>query len=1142
MIADEEAGKLLLSEPKQIISLIGDDAPQYVESESEINEESVAKKIVEKILEDWKGKIKPCRVDLENLTPANIEKLKKRLLQKEPLCIPCIPLITSSKYHMSDVEVISETDLEMFPEDTSSVITDNSPAHSGKVRNRHSKPADVVETSTERTIDKSDVNTSLRSSCQQVCSGDKENVFEESGSSTVKEAESAFNTSTEIETRNSIPSCMNTSTEIYTADETPELQKQNTSYPAALLENVKSQTQENVDNDDFVDASQSLFDDKILDSADVEKEQKITSVAGDVIEDTKGGSESSEKNKEKLIHDGKSEDSTSATKGDVVENECKTLQEAKQAESDDEDEVLSLRPDSDSEPEVDVTNVWNSGEDEACVIDGAFMGGEDNRRQTKNSEATNNRGSPSKADDGKPTSLSHQSADVGFVPKDEKVNDLLELKSSAFDDAPDSPVMDLLPDKSDSEPDEDEWIHTSKIESAIDESDMSAFDPHTEDTIECDDEKDIQKSAQDEDVKKDEPEVLEQRRSLRSVNRLSLSAKKKKKSGEEKSVSATKSEPSKRQTRSSPITIKQEDVKHKRNTMSSNIADAGKGTKDGKSKATLRSKENKSDDTEIKEEKMETFKRIKKESGDHFESPLSQISNGFTIETDLICDDEVNITENCANEDDSIALSQMPILIESSDDEELAVKPETEPFFSDDEYHSLFVISSDDEDTTAEVKEERERHTSGYGSDLEIIGEEAVKLVKVKEENEDKFGEKVEDDAVKQGASDIHSSVSDGSVRKDSNESVHEKSTQIILPQVDDESNAISNKNESHKPQSPHSVDLVAVADEEVRKFLTGGMLSEIESDKTAADRRSKVAEAQTFSDSSDDESFEDLEGDFLEKKELEKKKLAEAEKNGTMLEKETAQSSDSSDFEDEDLEGDFLSRLEKENKESKREMSSSQEKDLSGKERNEKETLTSAYKDGDEKQEAEVHKEISLSATAIGMGSQDAESDCHDDKEPSGDNPSDVSDDDSENGEVTFKPGTPKMDDFEEFAKESSPEETLPDIPAPKDSTEEDEFISIPSSSFYKKQKTHKSLPPSAQVYGNHPGKIVKKPVGLITAEDMRLRTQRLRGGKGRLIKTSFEVQSNQIARAKAEMKERMKNKSKGSNWSYFSCYLLND
>ena len=1119
----------MLSEPKQIISLIGDDAPQYVESESEINEESVAKKIVEKILEDWKGKIKPCRVDLENLAPANIEKLKKRLLQKEPICIPFIP---SSKYHMSDVDVISETDLEMFPEDTSSVITDNSPAHFGQVRNRHSKPANVVETSTERKKEKSDVDTSLSSSSQQVCSDNKENVFEESGSSTVKEAESAFNTSTEIETRNSIPSCMNTSTEIYTADETPELQKQNTSNPVTLLENVKHQTHENVDNDDFIDASQSLFDDKILDRDDVQREQNITSVAEDVIEDTKGGSESSEKNKKKLSHDGKSEDSTSAIKADVGENECKTLEEAKQEESDEEDEVHSLRPDSDSEPEVDVTNVWNSGEDEACVIDGAFMGSEDTRRQTENSEVTNNGGSPSKADDDMPAISSHQSTDVGFVPKDEKGNDLLELKSSAFDEAPDSPIMDLLPDKSDSEPDEDEWIHTSKIESAVDESDMSAFDPPTEDTIECDDEKDVQKSAQDEDVKKDEPEVMEQRRSLRSVNRLSLSAKKRKKSDEGKSVSATKSEPNKRQTRSSPITVKQEDVKYKRNTMSSNITDAGKGTKDSKSKATLRSKENKSDDAGTKEEKMETFKRIKKESDDHFESPLSQISNGFTIETDLICDDEVNIIEECANEDDSIALSQMPILIESSDDEELAVKPESEPFFSDDEYHSLFVISSDDEDIIAEVKEERERHTSGYGSDLEIIGEEAVKLVKVKEENEDKIDEKVEDDAVKQGASDIHSSLSDGSVRKDSSESVQGKSTQTILPQVDDESNAISNRNESHKPQSPHSVDLVAVADEEVRKFLTGGMLGEIESDKTAAERRSKVAEAQTFSDSSDDESFEDLEGDFLEKKELEKKKLAEAEKNRAMLEKETAQSSDSSDFEDEDLEGDFLSRIEKEMK-SKREMSSSQEKDVSGNVRNEKDTLTSVHKDGDEKQESEGHKEISVSATAIGMGSKDAESECQDDKEPSGDNPSDVSDDDSENGEVTFKPGTPKMDDFEEFAKDSSPEETLPDIPAPEDTTEEEQFISIPSSSFYRKEKTHKLSPPSAQVHGTHLGKIVKKPVGLITVEDMRLRTQRLRGGKGRLIKTPFEVQSNQIARAKAQMKERMKNKSKGSNWS---------
>ena len=373
----------------------------------------------------------------------------------------------------------------------------------------------------------------------------------------------------------------------------------------------------------------------------------------------------------------------------------------------------------------------------------------------------------------------------------------------------------------------------------------------------------------------------------------------------------------------------------------------------------------------------------------------------------------------------------MPILIESSDDEELTVKPESEPFLSDDEYHSLF-ISSDDEDTTAQVKEERERHTSGYGSDLEIIGEEAVQLVKVKEEKEDKIGEKVEGDTVKQDTSNSLTSVSDDSVRKKLSETAHEKSPQVTLGRIDDESDTVSNKNESHTPGSPHNVDLVAVADEEVRKFLTGGISGEIQSDNAAAERRSKVAEEQSFSDSSDDESFEDLEGDFLEKKELEKKKLAEAEKNRAMLEKDTVQSGDSSDGEDEDLEGDFLSRIEKEMK-NKREMSSSQEnnlsgneeseketlttthkhegqkQDLSGNDRNENEALTSAHKHESRNQETEGQKEISVSVTTIKAESQGAESECHDDKAPFCDNPSDVSDDDSDNGEVTFKPGTPK-------------------------------------------------------------------------------------------------------------------------------------
>ena len=627
MTADEEGGKLLLSEPKQIISLIGDDAPQYVESESEINEESINKKIVEKILEGWKGKIRPCRVKVEKLTPADIEKRKKRLLQKGPVLSTqkgpvLIPLVSPN---MSEVEAISETDLEMFPEDTSSVVTD-SPARAGKV---HIKPVANTETSTERKKEKPDANTSLGNSSQQVRAGDKENVIEENGSVTVKEAESAFNTSTEIENKNSIPSpsYMNTSTEICTADEIPEIQKQNTSNPVTLRENVEHQTNENGDNDDFVDPSQSLFDDKIFESDDVVKQQKISSA--------------NEENKEKLIRDGKSEDSLQAIKADDGENECKTVKEAKQEESDDEDEVISLRPDSDSEPEVDVTNVLNSGEDETCIIDGEI------------SEAINIREDPSKGDDGIPESLSHQSADVEFVSKDEKENDLLELKSSVFDEVPDSPVIDLLPDKSDSEPDEDEWIHTSKMESAVDESDISGFDAPVGDTMECHDDEDIQKNAHNEDDKKDEPDLLEHR-SLRSLSRLSLSAKKKKKSGDGKSSSPIELRSNKRQTRSSPITVKQEDIKPKRKTMSSNITGAGEGTKDGKSKAEIRGQENKNDDTREKVENLESFKTIKKESDDHFESPLSQISNGFTIETNLICDDEINIIEECANEDDSI--------------------------------------------------------------------------------------------------------------------------------------------------------------------------------------------------------------------------------------------------------------------------------------------------------------------------------------------------------------------------------------------------------------------------------------------------------------------------------------------------------
>ena len=49
------------------------------------------------------------------------------------------------------------------------------------------------------------------------------------------------------------------------------------------------------------------------------------------------------------------------------------------------------------------------------------------------------------------------------------------------------------------------------------------------------------------------------------------------------------------------------------------------------------------------------------------------------------------------------------------------------------------------------------------------------------------------------------------------------------------------------------------------------------------------------------------------------------------------------------------------------------------------------------------------------------------------------------------------------------------------------------------------------------------------MTNEDL-WKAQRLRAGRGRGVKTSFEIQSDQYARARAQMNERrMQNKNKG-------------
>ena len=1119
-----------MSQPKHTISLMVDDAPLYVESESEVNENDVAvmDNLMKKIKAEWKDVIKPCNVLLQRLTASGVGRLQRQF-KKESICVPLAP-------PDSQIEVISETDLEMFPEDSESC---DSASEFLLKYNEFKKSTSYVETVVQ-TKDKEDNKRA----------------------ETLDSKHDAFNTSTEIDSKNGVSSFINALTDINAANEVPgstvySSESENKSVVSA--ERKKDQVvQEDADCDDLVDASQSLFDEVQNEETEIPETQNIKNDWKNAEHETYIKKDSEKLNTEENI--------AIIITSDVEENSNKIEEEPVRNKSNDNDEdelSMSLRLDSDSEPdEPDVMNLLsNSGEDETGVVDGDIVNDNNTKRREAGHEqqGIENENGQFNGPKQKKESLADK-AKVG-QPGDSLVMTESSAATESTNDifeAPDSPIMDLLPDKSDSEPDEEEWVHKSTMESAVEDSDLTALDNDSEIAETAEDESEEEQkeimssrpSSANFVGKEDQPEFTGNRRSLRQGARLSLSGKKKTRSQEMKlSEPATQSEPSRRITRSSPITVAP--VKKARRS-TRNSPDAEKQDKEDikSGKKTLTNSQEKNKDgigaKETEEKKKETALDTKAEhddddddDDDKFTIPLSQKSNGFTIETKLICDDEVNLIEEDTNDDDGITLSQMPILIESSDDDESTVKSECEQILSDSEYHSLFVVDSDEEEANVDVK--RERRSSGYDSDLEIIGEEKTTCVKVKEEkeNEAKTDLKLPHaDAELQSTSPpdetdgdgVDNAVTEGSVSggvsgNDAKQIYLGKETDNQKELVDTGTDSVVSKNDQISTETfvKHRVDLSEMADDEVKKFLDGAFHSQ-----TSTKTNNETTEGDYCEDSSDDESFEDLEGDYLYRKELEKKKLVEEQtKKDLQTRKQETLDIDSSDDSDgEDLEGDFLSRKEKEKK---------LQQDL---EKTEKLSKSDTKTDGEDKAE-DKSKGDDLIAVKERVEDVSTTSDEHESLCDVENNVAEAADEDSENEEVTFKPGTPKMNAFKEF--ESSPEETLPDIPAPdvtrskirkrilsEDSdSDKEEFVSIPSTSFYKKDNNQKSL--RLRGVSLKPQGQIKKPVARMTNEDL-WKAQRLRAGRGRGVKTSFEIHSHQIARARAQMNQRrMQNKNKG-------------
>ena len=1164
VFTDAKDGSVVLSEPKHTVSLMVDDTPLYVESESEISEDDVRAmdRLTKKIKKKWKGVIKPCKVLIQRLSALDVERLQKRF-KIGPICVPLALPDTDKELK---IELISETDFEMFPEDTGDVTTDGSSSDLLLGNKKQKMATPYIESLVP---DEKQENVGLQPKALPEI---QQNGI---GSEVLQPIQSAFDVlTTEIDSQNKITRRMSTSTEL--ADEMPN-KLPNANSNTLVEGNYDHMTQE---DDDLVDSSQSLFDEvQIVDEEVTENKN------GDKRE--KEETKDSETHSEHVVDKTSEEDAATIITSDVEENKNKIEEEPGKEEGNnsDDDEVLSLRPESDSESEEDVPNLLsNSGEDETCILNDQVVDNTDDSRQSEVKDYRQGSQNRKLLDGQRQRNIPVESTkDAG----PDSTNDF-------FDEVPDSPVMDLLPDKSDSEPDEEEWVNRSKMESAVEDSDLTALDD-SEITNKADDDKEEEKLEEKDgaaegsgsphsnsDEKAGEPESTGKRRT-----RLSLSAKKKSRSEQMKSAEPTsESETSKRVTRSSPLTVElvgqtlRRSVRNDRNK-SPDTERQEKEDRRGKEKGQIKNHRKNEDENESREQNVKQEDSLldsKEDDDDLFTRPLSQKSNGFTIETKLINADEVTNVDD-THEDHDITLSQMPILIESSDDEESTVLSDSEQILSDSEYHSLFVIDSDDEEVNVEVKKERERRTSGYGSDLEMIGEEKIPDVKVKDEKEEESEVSMQT-KISHTEAELHK-VSPNEIDEDTVDSCTtgssegDASTKSAPPissgqGIDHQKENSERRNDSlvlsdNKMPTEgfvkHNVDLSEMADDEVRKFLDGAFLSQSQTEKKT-EGSTVTAREDESEDSSDDESFEDLEGDFLHRKELERKKLAEEQaKKAQLTEKvevtekqemkkltqepadkvshtekvKVAEESDFSDDEDEDLEGDFLSRK-------------AQEKKLQQNLQKDKE-LSKSEIDSEKQIKAMVHEQSkndrdkgrSEDIVAVEERAEDVvsvisdEENVEDIEEVTG-----ATDEDSDSGEVTFKPGTPKMNEFKEFNKESSPEETLPDIPGPNDAKEKirkrilsedsesdnEEFLSIPSGSFYKKDN-QKSLrerlgPPRQLSKGP-----IKKPVGMMTNEDLR-KAQRMRGGKGRDVKTTFEIQSDQIARAKAQLKER-ESKNKG-------------
>ncbi len=339
---------------------------------------------------------------------------------------------------------------------------------------------------------------------------------------------------------------------------------------------------------------------------------------------------------------------------------------------------------------------------------------------------------------------------------------------------------ELLPDKSDSEVDEDDLFDRTLMGPTLDDNEHSVVDVETENTIESPStvgksNTDMNEASQ-ESSRKSSPNSQKTKRSRRTrwTHR--------KKSSSPKDKELTKDSPS---PSPSNDVVLDEDTK----------ANIPNDQNDAKEKDS-----DELDTKFIKEECKTKPEEVLDVDTEVF--PLSQKSkvNGYSQEIEtifLISDDE--------DDDSVIQLTQKPIIIELSDSEEeisTATASESDPVLTDEDWQSIFEADIKIEDSPIKIKVERERNPSGY-SDVAMDKTEKseAKGILERRSSENTVNEVMEES--------ISKPISDGKVDTDKNK-------KSILEQDLELSDSTSPSSKESRETSPSNLNEIPPLDKQL--------------------------------------------------------------------------------------------------------------------------------------------------------------------------------------------------------------------------------------------------------------------------------------------------------------------------------------